>query len=73
MNVVNIPTVNATAVEYAQQLLKRCQSGEVVSVTAIEELPGGSYCIAGSSTNDRFRTMGMMMDAVIMRSREGCE
>lgn len=73
MNVVNIPAVNATAVEYAQELLKRCQSGEVVSVTAIEELPGGSYYIAGSSTSSRLRTMGMLMDAVIMRSMEGRE
>lgn len=73
MKLVQIPTVNETAVQYAKQLLERCESGEVVAVTAVEEVAGGGYCLAGSSTNDRFRTMGMMMDAVIMRSREGCE
>ena len=56
-----------SAVEYAQALLTRCQAGEVVAVTAVEELPGGAYRLEGSSVASRTQTAGMLLDAAITR------
>ena len=66
MNVVSFG-VSKTAVEEARNLLLRCESGETVAFTAIEEHPGGTYVTTGSATNSRTATAGMLLDAAIGR------
>lgn len=56
-----------SAVDYAKGLLERCVSGEVVAITAVEELPGGMYQVNGSSTTSKTSTAGMLLDAAITR------
>ena len=58
---------NESAVEYARALLARCESGEVVAVTTVEELKGGTYVILGSTCSSRTQTAGMLLDAAIQR------
>lgn len=55
------------AIEYAQGLLARCEAGEVIAVTALEEHPGGTYATLGSKTPSRTATAGMLLDAAIAR------
>lgn len=38
-----------SAIEYARELLARCESGETIAVTAVEERAGGAYVVLGSS------------------------
>lgn len=66
MKLVKIVT-NQSAIEYARALLVRCESGLVVAITAIEELPGGTYSLQGSSVSSRTATAGMLLDAAINR------
>ena len=66
MNVVPL-TRNTTAIEYARGLLARCEAGETVAVTAIEEQPGGTYRLQGSSVSSRTATAGMLLDAAMTR------
>lgn len=66
MKLVQMP-VRGDAADYARGLLQRCESGEVIAVTAVEELRGGRYSIEGSSTNSRTQTAGMLLDAAITR------
>ena len=58
---------NQSAIEYARALLVRCEAGLVVAVTAIEEMPGGTYSLQGSSVSSRTATAGMLLDAAITR------
>lgn len=58
---------NRTAVEFARALLARCEAGETIAVTVIEEQPGGTYSIQGSSVSSRTATAGMLLDAAITR------
>ncbi|QTD44570.1 hypothetical protein [Ottowia testudinis] len=58
---------SSDALRYARELLARCETGEVVAVTAIEERPGGTYQLAGSKTSSRTQTAGMLLDAAITR------
>lgn len=60
-------THSEAAIEYAKELLSRCESGEIVAITAIEETPRGTYLIRSSSTPDRFSTAGMLLEAAITR------
>ena len=55
------------AISYAKELLGRCERGEVVAVTAVEETPQGTYLVQGSSTPNRFSTAGMLLEAAIKR------
>lgn len=55
------------AIDYARGLLRRCEAGDVVAVTAVEELRGGTYSIQGSATPSRTQTAGMLLDAAIAR------
>ena len=66
MHIVPI-TRSATAIEYARALLVRCEAGEVIAVTAIEERQGGTYCLQGSAVSSRTATAGMLLDAAINR------
>lgn len=67
-NVSVLRTAAATgATEYARGLLARCEAGEVVAVTAIEEHPGGTYELGGTVTPSRFQTAGMMLEAAVTR------
>lgn len=61
------PAPQASAIEYARELLARCEAGEVVSVTALEEMPGGLYQVHASETTDRLRTAGALFEAAIAR------
>jgi hypothetical protein len=56
--------VNQAAIDYARGLLERCESGEVLCVTALEEFDGGSYRVTGSDSKNRFTTVGMLMAAI---------
>lgn len=58
---------NESVIDYAKGLLARCEAGEVVAITAIEESPGGTYALAGSSVSSRTQTAGMLLDAAIHR------
>lgn len=62
--------VSRSAVEEARKLLERCESGQTVAFTAIEEHPGGTYATTGSATNSRTATAGMLLDAAIARLGE---
>ncbi len=55
------------AVRYARELLARCEAGEVIAVTALEEHPGGTYEILGSTSSSRTQTAGMLLDAAMRR------
>ncbi len=66
VNIVKL-TRNETAIEYVKGLLARVEAGETVAVTALEEHPGGTYRIQGSSVSSRTATAGMLLDAAITR------
>lgn len=57
--------------EYARDLLARCERGEVLSITVVEEIPGDSYTVGGSSCESRTRMAGMLLDAAMMRLNQG--
>lgn len=61
------PRISKSAVEYAKGLLERCESGEVIAVTAIEEMPVGYTCIVGSTIPNKFETAGMLLEAAMVR------
>ena len=62
---------NESAVDYVRALLARCESGEVVAVTTVEELKGGTYVVLGSTSSSRTQTAGMLLDAAIQRLAAG--
>lgn len=66
ISVVKFSQSNAAIAE-AKALLARCESGETIAFTAIEELPGGTYRVTGSATSSRTGTAGMLLDAAITR------
>lgn len=66
MKVVEL-SKSGDAICYAQGLLARCMAGEVVAVTAVEEHPGGTYFVGGSSVSSRTQTAGMLLDAAVTR------
>lgn len=59
-----------TTLDYVRDLLARCELGEVVAVTVIEELPGGGYAYGGGTTPSRHMTAGMLLDAAVERLRK---
>lgn len=61
------PTLQASAIAYARELLARCEAGEVVAVTALEEMPGGRYQIHASESANRLQTAGALLEAAIAR------
>lgn len=61
------PSTCKGAIEYARELLARCELGEVIAVTSVEEHPGGTYSLLGSATTSRTQTAGMLLDAALMR------
>lgn len=63
-------THNQSAIDYAKNLLEKCESGEVVEVTALEELSNGNYIVHGSSLRSRTHTAGMLLDAAITRLKQ---
>lgn len=67
MNVVRLPTSGDGALHYARELLRRCESGEVVAVTAVEEQRDGTYAVLGSYVSSRTQTAGMLLDAAMTR------
>lgn len=54
-------------VEYARDLLARCESGEVIAVTVLVEYRGGAYMAEGSTTPSRTATAGMLLDCAVAR------
>lgn len=61
------PALQSSAIEYARGLLARCEAGEVVAVTALEEMPGGHYQVHASESANRLQTAGALLDAAISR------
>ena len=56
-----------SAIEYAKELLARCEAGEVVAVTALEEQPCGLYQVRTSESPNRLQTAGALLEAAITR------
>jgi hypothetical protein len=68
MNVVPMPNQHRqSCIEYARDLLARCESGAVVGLTVLEETPDGTYTTGGSATLSRLQTAGALLDAAITR------
>ena len=67
MNIVEKLHINYSAIEYAKGLLERCESGECVGFTVIEEYEGGEYTVGGSGVKSQFTTAGMLLAAAIDR------
>jgi hypothetical protein len=67
MNVVRIPASGDSALNYARELLQRCESGEVIEVTAIEVRRDQTYIVQGSRVGSRTQTAGMLLDAAMTR------
>lgn len=67
MQLVKMPERPGGAVEYVRGLLARCEAGEVVAVTALEEHPGGTYAVGGSSAMSRLQMAGALLDAAVTR------
>lgn len=67
MKLLSLPARAGGAVEHVRELLARCESGEVIAVTVLEERHDGTYSVHGSSTSDKFRTAGMLLDAARAR------
>lgn len=62
---------SGSAIDYARGLLARCEAGETIAVTAVEEHPGGTYCIVGSTVASRTQSAGMLLDAALTRLQDG--
>lgn len=62
-----MPAQQQSAIEYARGLLKRCEAGEVITVTAIEEHPNRTYVVQGNGTPSRHETAGMLLEAAMTR------
>lgn len=67
MNVVPLPAPDGSAAQHVRELLVRCEAGEVLAVTVLEERPDGTYTVHGSACADKFRTAGMLLDAARAR------
>lgn len=55
------------AVETLRQLLRAAESGEILAVSGIAELPGGSYRQFGSATMSRLQTAGALLELAVSR------
>jgi hypothetical protein len=67
-NIVELQTTpDFKAVECAKELLQRCEAGETIAFTVVEELSGGRYRLGGSAVASRTQTAGMLLDAAISR------
>lgn len=64
------PKVNKTAVEYAENLLRKTQSGEIIAITSVEEYSDGTYNTGGSSCTNRTMVAGMLLDAAMTRLKQ---
>jgi hypothetical protein len=62
-----LPERDGSASQHARELLARCEAGEVLAVTVLEERPDGTYHVHGSRTPDRLRTAGALLDAAVTR------
>lgn len=69
LEVVPLPERNGV-IDYARDLLARCESGETTAVTALEEYPNGTFQVTGSGTESRLRTAGMFLAAAMERLRD---
>jgi hypothetical protein len=58
---------NESTVAYVRHLLARCESGEVVAVSVVEELGNGTYQYGGGTSPSRHATAGMLLDLAIER------
>lgn len=71
MTIVPLPSKQRDGlIEYVRDLLQRCESGEVVAVTTLEETREGTYTVAGSGTFSRLQTAGALLDAAITRLKD---
>jgi hypothetical protein len=67
VKVLHLPARSDSATNYARELLRRCESGEVIAVTALEERCDSTYTVQGTKTTDSTTTAGRLLDAAITR------
>lgn len=58
------------AVRTLRDLLERAEAGEIIAVTGVAEIDGGTYRHFGSSTMSRLQTSGALLEAAIERLNE---
>jgi len=54
-----------SAIDYAKILLARCESGEVVEVTAVEVYADGNWKSTGTETDSNVRRIGHLFAAAV--------
>jgi hypothetical protein len=66
MNIVELKALpNKDAIEYAKGLLARCESGEVVEVTAVEVRDDGRWHSTGTATKSNVTRIGHLFSAAV--------
>lgn len=58
---------NELLIECVQELLRDCESGEVVAVTIISEHKSGMYRTRGTSVRSRLQMAGALFEAAMDR------
>lgn len=67
MEVLRFQGPDRSAVEYAKELLARCEAGETVSVIGVEFSAEATYRVLGSQTHSRLLTAGALLEAAVTR------
>jgi hypothetical protein len=68
MNIVKLEVKpDQSAIDLAAELLELAQSGEIVTITAIEERPDGTWRVRGSLTANASATAGRLLAAALER------
>ena len=67
MKIVKLPEVkpNQSAIDYAQGLLERCESGEVLEVFAVEVYANDDYHTTGTTSDSSAKRTGMLFSAAV--------
>jgi hypothetical protein len=59
------PAPSQEAIDYAKALLARCESGEVVEITAVEVSDTGNWHSTGTSTKSNALRVGHLFSAAV--------
>lgn len=54
-----------SAIDYAKALLARCESGEVVEITAVEVYADGNWYSTGTETDSAQKRVGRLFSAAM--------
>ena len=72
MNIVKLDiNPNQSTIDYARELLARCESGETVELTVLESHGDGTYTTTGSPVSSRFSSAGMLLAAAMDHLNSG--